>query len=179
MNVCRPSAYSRRSTAFAIDDLPAPGSPVSHTTNGSLPLRSGARGAVDLVRLPGDVVRAAQREVQQAGADRVVRDAVDEDEAARVAVLRVRVEGDRLAQLDVDDADLVQLEVVRGDAVERVDVELVLDRRDRGRDRLRPDAHEIRAAAQERLLRHPDDRRLELVADLRGRVGGARSRRRG
>ena len=102
-----------------------------------LALRRGARGAVDLERLPRDVVRAAQRELQQAGADRVVRDAVDEDEAARVAVLRVRVEGDRLAQLDVDDADRVQLEMVRGDAVERVDVELVLDRRDRGRDRLR------------------------------------------
>ncbi len=34
-----------------------------------------------------------------------------------------------------------------------------------------PDAHEIRAAAEERLVRHPHDRRLELVADLRRRVG--------
>ena len=74
-------------------------------------------------------------------------------------------------ELDVDDADRVQLEVVRGDAVERVDVELVLDRRDRGRDRLRADAHEVRAAAQERLVRHPHDRRLELVAHLRRRIG--------
>ncbi len=36
-NVCLPSARSRRSTRFATDDLPAPGRPVSQTTNGRWP----------------------------------------------------------------------------------------------------------------------------------------------
>ena len=47
---------------------------------------------VDLDRLPVDVLRAAQREVQQARADRVVGQAVDQDEAAGIAIFRV---GDR------------------------------------------------------------------------------------
>src|SRR5207248_1213584 len=67
-----------------------------------LRLEARPRGAVDLERLPRDVVRAAQGKMEQPGADGVVGDAVDEDEAAGVAVLRVRVEGDRLAQLEVD-----------------------------------------------------------------------------
>src|SRR5581483_11511188 len=79
------------------------------------PLRLERRACrrIDLDRLSADVVRATKRELEEPRADGVVRDAVDEDEAAGIAVLHVRVEGDRLAQLDVDDADGVELELVR------------------------------------------------------------------
>ena len=50
--------------------------------------------------------------MQQAGADRVVRQAVDQDEAAGIAVLAVGVEGDRAVEREVADADLVQLELL-------------------------------------------------------------------
>ena len=65
---------------------------------------------VDLDRLPVDVLRAAQREVQQPRADRVVGQPVDQDEAAGVAVLRVGIERDRLVEIEVADADLVQMQ---------------------------------------------------------------------
>ena len=53
--------------------LPAPDSPVNHSTTGFWPFDAAARA--DLVHvqvLQVDVVRAAQREVQHAGADGVV-----------------------------------------------------------------------------------------------------------
>ena len=66
-------------------------------------------------------------------------------------------------QLDVDDADLVQVELRRRDLLERVDLELVLDRRHGRRHLARADTHQVRAAAQQRFLGHPDDGRLELL----------------
>ena len=73
-----------------------------------------------------DVLRAAQRKVQQARADRCVGHAVDQDEAAGVAVLVVRVERDRLVERQVADADLVEFERLGRQVLERVDVDLVL-----------------------------------------------------
>ena len=51
--------------------------------------------------------------MEQTGTDRVVRQAVDQNEASRVAVLPVGVEGDRAVEAQVGDADLVQLAVRR------------------------------------------------------------------
>ena len=55
--------------------------------------------------------RSAKRSMP--GADGVVGEPVDQDEAAGVAVLVVGVEGDRPVELEVADADLVQLERLR------------------------------------------------------------------
>ena len=47
------------------------------------------------------------------GADGVVRRLVDEDERAGLAVLGVRVDGERLGEAQPDDADVVQREPLR------------------------------------------------------------------
>ena len=76
-------------------DLPEPDRPVNHSTRRLLPGLAGARRLVHVERLPMDVGGAAQREVDEAHADRVVGEAVDDDEAAEVAVLGIGCEGDR------------------------------------------------------------------------------------
>src|SRR5581483_2000801 len=75
-----------------------PGQPDDERT---LRLQPSARLPVDLELLQPDVLAAHERAPEQPGADGVVRDPVDEDEAARVAVLDVRVERDRLPELDL------------------------------------------------------------------------------
>jgi hypothetical protein len=83
----------------------------------------------DVERLPVDVLRAPQREVHQARADGVVGEPVDQDEPAKVAVVLVGLEGDGPIELEAAHADVVQLELLRRDVLERVDVDLVLERR--------------------------------------------------
>ena len=103
---------------LAIVDLPEPDRPVSHTTPGRWLFSLGAGRLVDPDVLPVDVVRAPQREVQQAGTDRVLGELVDDDEPAGVAVVGVRVERDRAIEAEVADADLVELERVGGEVLE-------------------------------------------------------------
>ena len=69
---------------------------------------------------------AAQREVQQPGTDGVVGEAVDQDEAAGVAVDPVGIEGDRPIQAQVAHADRIEIEPLGGDVLEGVHVHLVL-----------------------------------------------------
>jgi hypothetical protein len=90
---------------------------------------------------------------------------------APVSRLVVRVERDRLVEREVADADLVQRERLRGEMLERVDVDLVFRLRDRRGDLLRADLDPVRAPRQHRLVRHPDDRRLELVRNAGQRFG--------
>src|SRR5205823_13586134 len=66
-----------------------------------LPLRLRTRRLVDVERLPADVVRPAQRKLQEAGADRRIGQPVDEDEAAEIAAHPVRLEDHRTAQLQI------------------------------------------------------------------------------
>ena len=54
------------------------------------------------------LVARRRREVDHAGADRRIGEAVDQDEAADVAVVRIGVEGDRLVEAKIAEADLVQ-----------------------------------------------------------------------
>jgi hypothetical protein len=86
-----------------------------------------AMGLVDGERLPDDVVGAAQREVEQAGADGGVALPVDEDEAAEVGIVGERLEGDAAAQADVGDADLVQAQALGRQGLQGVDVDAVLE----------------------------------------------------
>ena len=53
-------------------DLPAPERPVNQSIAGCWRLTCGARVAVDIERLPVDVVRAPQREMDHPRADRGV-----------------------------------------------------------------------------------------------------------
>ena len=72
-----------------------------------------------------DVGRTAQGEIDEPHADRVVGEAVDEDEAAKVAVLVIGRKGDGCVKIEIADADLVELERLRRHVLERVDVDLV------------------------------------------------------
>ena len=76
------------------------------------------------------------------------------------------------AQLDRAHADVIELELLRGNVLQRVDVHLVFQRRHGGVDRLRPDLQQVRTALQHRPIVHPDDRRLELIGDGRRGVSG-------
>jgi hypothetical protein len=155
---------------LAIVDLPALGRPVSQTTHGRCAL-SAARAR--LSTSTGCQRRFAPRRSAKSSIPRpdgVVRDAVDEDEPARLAVLPIGVERQRAVELEVDCPDLVELEAIGGEVVHGRDVDLVLDRRC-GRRRLgRAEAQQVAAPAQHRLLGHPDDGRAELVGHHR-RVG--------
>ncbi len=83
------------------------------------------RRTIDLDRLPVDILRAPQREMQHARADGAVGDLVDQDEAAKVAVGLVGLERDRPVQREVADADLVELQRLGRQMLQRVDVDLV------------------------------------------------------
>ena len=106
---------ARFSTRLAIVDLPAPDRPVNQSDARPLALERRARRLVDVERLPVDVGGAPQREADHARADGLVGEPVDQDEAAGVAVRRRR---DRRrsarSSCEVADADLVQLERLRG-----------------------------------------------------------------
>ncbi len=91
--------------------LAGPGEPREPEHAGRWRFIADARRLVDVERLPVDVLGAAQGEAQHPGADRVVGDAIDEDEPAGVAVHLVRIEGDRRDRArQLADADLVELE---------------------------------------------------------------------
>ncbi|EEF93550.1 hypothetical protein CATMIT_01818, partial [Catenibacterium mitsuokai DSM 15897] len=97
-----------------------------------LPLGLGARGLVDVDRLPVDVLGAAQGEVERAGGDGGVGLAVDQDEAAELAIVAIGLERDRLVQAEVAPGHFVEFEPARGQLGLGVDVDLVLDLGDAG-----------------------------------------------
>src|SRR5580700_8444490 len=95
--------------------------------------------------------------MDEAGTDGGVADAVDEDEAAQGAAALVGLEGNRLVELELAYADVVQLEALRRGVLERVDVDAVLEGRDRRRHGARPGLHEVGAPLEHRLLVEPYD----------------------
>ena len=80
-------------------DLPEPERPVNQSTQGCWPFSRGARRLVDGERLPMDVGRraAAPNWIMPAPTVRI-GEAVDQDEAAGLAVLGVRIEDERLGR---------------------------------------------------------------------------------
>ena len=109
----------------------------------------------------------------QAGADRGVAQPVDEDEAAERRGSRHRARR-RSARSSSSSHTPMSLSssFSAASVLEGVDVDLVLERADGGRDGARADLHQVGAARQHRLLVHPHERRLELVGDLRRGIGG-------
>src|SRR5437762_8214772 len=105
-----------------------------------------------------NVLRTPQREMQQAGADRRLRDSIDQQESTEVAVLFVRLENDWAIELQVADPYIVQPEHGRRDVLERVDVHFVFQRSYGRRRRLSSVFQQIRSAWKHRLVMHPDYR---------------------
>jgi hypothetical protein len=92
--------------------------------------------------------------------------AVDQDEAAGVAVVAISVKRQGLRQREVGIADFVQRQGFCGMAVEGVDVDLVLEARDRGGHGGGAQLQQILATRQQFLVRHPQQVRRELVGDI-------------
>ena len=117
--------------------------------------------------VPMDVGRAPEPVGDHARRRRFVRLAVDQDEGAGFAILGVGVVGDRHRRRDVAEADLVEVELLRRELVEIVDVDAMFDLGDRSRRGARAELQEIGAPRQHRIGAHPDDVGGELVGDLR------------
>ena len=73
-----------------------------------------------------DIGRATQRECDHPARDRRVAHSIDEDEAAHFAIVGIRIERDRTIERDVAEADLVEIEMLGGNMLERADVDFVL-----------------------------------------------------
>ena len=116
-------------------DLPAPDRPVNHSTRRLLALAA-RRAPPCRRRRACQWMLCARRSAKcsMPGADRVVGQPVDEDEAAGVAVVGVGIERRSAGRGEVADADLVELERLGREVLEGVDVDLVLGLGDRGAD---------------------------------------------
>ena len=130
-----------------------------------LALERSAGMSIHIQRLPMNVLGATQRKVQQAGADGVVRQLVDQDETAHLAILGVRIEGNRAVQAQVAHADFIQLELLRRKMLEGIHVHFVFGRSDAARHGTRAKLDQIRTPGKHRLFVHPHDRRLKLIGD--------------
>jgi hypothetical protein len=124
------------------------------------------RSLVDGMAMAMDVGGPPQSERDHAGAGGRMGEAVDQDEGAGAPVLRIGVESHRARGREVAEADFVQRQRPARPVLQRVDVDLVLERRDLCRQRPGADPQEIGAPRQQRLLVHPQHMRAELVGDL-------------
>jgi len=106
-------------------DLPAPDRPVNHRMQAVWLLRLAREALPISSACQWMFSRAAQREIDEPRADRVVGHAVDQDEAAHLLVVRIGIEGDGLIEIDIADADLVELELLGRQMLERIDIDLV------------------------------------------------------
>ncbi|EFK97596.1 hypothetical protein LDC_0360, partial [sediment metagenome] len=116
-------------------------------------------------------MRAAQREVQHAGAHRAVAGAVDKDEATQVAVHGIRLERHGAVEQQRAQRDVVERQCARGQRRQRVDVEPVLDLADAGVHGARAQRHQVAAARQQCVFVHPHHVGLELIGHLDRRSG--------
>ena len=133
-------------------------------------IHSQPRRLVDQQALPVNVRRTPQAESDHARAGRGIREAIDEDERARGAVIRVRIECDR------DDVDRLHRPISLSASVfaaicssvltSTLCLRLVIARR----NVLRSDSHQVRAAGEHRVLGHPQHVSGELIDDFRPTV---------
>ena len=159
-------------------DLPAPRQAGEPQHRRLLALQPGVGFAADVERLPMDVLRPPKGEVQHARGDGGVGELVDQDEAAQRAgwaeppcSVAIGLEHDRPVGGDFGDADRVQVERLRRQLFERVDVELMLGLGDGRGGGLGAELQPIAAAGDHRLVGHPDDGRFELVGGVRRVLG--------
>ena len=117
------------STRLAMVDLPAPERPVNHSTQASGPSARRAAGLLTSSACQWMFCARRSAKCEHAGADGVVGDAVDQDEAAGVAVVRRRDRrrsAGRGCRLQTPIS--LSSSVARRQVLQRVDVDLVLER---------------------------------------------------
>ena len=111
--------------------------------------------ATDRGSVPMHIGRAPEPMRDHARRGGLVGGAIDQDEAARVAIVEIGVEGDRHGRREIAEADFVEIELLGGQLVEIVDVETVLEFGDRSRRRPSADLEQVGTAGQHRLSAHP------------------------
>ena len=92
-----------------------------------LPLEGAALGLAHCHLLPGEMGGAAQAKLDHSGAHGVARVAVNDDERAGLVVLAVRIECDGPGRIELGAADLIEAQGSTRAALQRVDVDLVLE----------------------------------------------------
>ncbi|MNS08655.1 hypothetical protein D3C72_401210 [compost metagenome] len=136
-----------------------------------LALERGVGLAVDVDGLPVHVLRTTQGEVQHAGTDRAIAQAVDNDKAPGIAVVGISIEGDRPVQVQVAYANAVQLQGLGRQVLEAIHIDPVLEVGAAHADGAATDLHQVRAPRQQGLFVHPYQGRFELVGHRRRGVG--------
>ncbi len=106
-----------------------------------------------------------------AGADGDVAQPVDQDKAAGIADLLIRVERHRIGEAQLAQADLVELELACGQLVELVDLDAVADSLHLTATLLGGQLDVVDPARLQGLLPHPDDMGQQVLGHLRT-VGG-------
>ena len=97
-----------------------------------LALQLRARLFVHVQRLPMDIGGAPEAEIDHARAHRGIGEAVDQDEAAHVAIVAIGIEGQRLRQREIAVADFIERKRLAGHMFQRIDIDHVLQARHRG-----------------------------------------------
>ena len=129
---------------------------------------------VDVHCLPVDVGSAPQREVDHPRAHGLVREPIDENEAAEAPATIVWFKRHWTVDRNVDDTDVVQAERPRRQMRAEFHIDLVLDRRNR-RDRVTGvQIHDVRTAGHQGMFGEAQDSGLKLIAQFR-RLGGRRN----
>ena len=131
---------------------------------GPLALLAGALFLVDLALLPGEIGGAQQGRIDHAGSDRGVGGAVDEDEGAGLPQHPVGIEGDGPVEGQVAKADLVRPQRSGGVVLHGVDVDAVAQGGDLGGGGGGAGLQQILPLRQQRLVGHPQQMGVELVA---------------
>ncbi|MNP05027.1 hypothetical protein D3C76_969680 [compost metagenome] len=108
--------------------------------------------------------------MQHARTDGVVAQAVDDDEAAGIAVFGIGIEGDSLVQAQVADADFVQLQGPGRQLLQGIDVDLVLQVRAGHAQGAAADFQQVRPPGQHGFLAHPHQGCFELIGNRQRRV---------
>ena len=135
--------------------------------------RRGAADPVDAASLVivGAGAGAGTERADHAGGDSRVADLVDQDEGAELAIVGIGQRRDGAVEVEPAVGNVVEPERGGGGAGERVDVDLLVDRGDRGRQHLGADLHQIGAARGKAILGHPHQRGVEPGGERNG-LGG-------
>ena len=135
-----------------------------------LALDLGALGRADGGSLPMDVARPPQREADHPGRGGLLGRAVDQDKAAGIAACLIWIEGDRHVGRDIAKADFVRCERARRRMGPGIDIDPVLQRRNRRRDRAGAKLQPVGAPRDQTFILHPDDMSGELVGEFGTRL---------
>ncbi|CAB4642077.1 unannotated protein [freshwater metagenome] len=107
--------------------------------------------------------------MKKTGCNGRVGKSIDKDETAHVTVLAIGIERNCAIEIDIADADFVQLKRASSNMFKRIDVHLVLRLRQGRAHCSSTDLEQIWSARKHLVVVHPDDVCLKLISNGRGR----------